>query len=136
MRGIAKKRGSVPRTVKRILIATGLNIIAIFVASVFISGVDYGSDFWILVLAGFIFALVNWLVKPLVTFLSIPLIIITFGIALFGVNILMLYLTSWIVPDFVLESFGSAVLATLVIWIVNMALRVGFQMDESQQQRR
>jgi putative membrane protein len=65
---------------------------------------------------------VNMLVKPIVQLLTLPLIIITLGIALFFVNLLMLYITSWVVDDFNIDDFGSAIAATVVVWLVNTLL--------------
>ena len=106
----------------RFLVTVGCNIVALFIASVFIDGVDYGDSFWTLVVAGVVFGLVNLLVKPIVTFFSLPLIILTLGIAMFLVNLLMLYITSWIVGPFSFASFWDAVFATIIVWFVNMLL--------------
>jgi putative membrane protein len=108
---------------RRFVQAWLFNIAAIFLASIFIDGIDYASDFWILVLAGLVFALVNLLVKPLVKLLALPLIALTLGIALFFINMLMLYITSWIVPGFAISSFRDAFWATIIIWAVNAFLQ-------------
>ena len=71
----------------------------------------------------------NWLVKPIVTVLALPLIILTVGIALFFVNLAMLYLTAWLAPGFRIDSFGAAVFATIIIWLVNVVLRSIFELD-------
>ena len=105
----------------RLLLRLGANVAAIFVASVFVDGVDYADDWVVLVVAGLVFAVVNWLVRPVVVFFALPAILLSLGVALFFVNVLMLYLTAWIVPDFRLASFGDACLGTLVIWAVNVA---------------
>jgi putative membrane protein len=107
---------------RRLLYSWIVNVAAIWIASIFIDGVDYSEDYWILIVTGLAFSLVNLLVKPIVKLLALPLVIITLGIALFFVNLLMLYITSWIVPGFELDSFMSAVWATLVITIVNWVL--------------
>ena len=106
----------------RLLLRLAANVAAIFVASVFVHGVDYADDWVVLLAAGVVFAIVNWLVRPVVVLLTLPAVLLTLGIALFFVNVLMLYLTAWIVPDFRLASFGDACLGTLVIWVVNVAL--------------
>jgi putative membrane protein len=115
-------RNACRSVMRRLLIAWAGNIAAIFVAAWLLDGIDYGDDWWALVLAALVFSLANWLVRPVVTVLSLPLIILTLGIALFFVNLLMLYLTSWIVPDFTIDDFGSAVAATIIIWLVNAVL--------------
>ena len=107
---------------RRLLIAWAGNIAALFVAAALLDGIDYGDSWWALVLAALVFSVVNWLVRPVVTILSLPLIILTLGIALFFVNLLMLYITSWIVSDFTIDSFGSAVGATIIVWAVNAVL--------------
>jgi putative membrane protein len=119
----------------RFLVAVACNVAAIFVASVFIDGVDYGDHFWTLVLAGVVFALVNAIVKPIVTLLALPAIVLTLGVALFFVNLLMLYITSWIVGPFEFASFGDAVLATIVVWLVNVLL-AGFRRSARRREER
>lgn len=107
---------------RRIVITWAFNIAALWVAAQLIDGVTYGGDGWVLVGAALVFSLVNIVVKPIVTVLAIPVIILTLGLGLFLVNLLMLYLTDWLVGRFELRSFGVAVLAAIVVWIVNAAL--------------
>jgi len=114
--------------VKRFLLSWVVNVAALFVASALLD-VDY-DRFWELILAGLVFGLVNSLVRPIVRgFLKTagrPLVWLTFGVVLFLVNVLMLYITSWIVKGFDIGSFGSAVAAAIVIWIVQTVLEAVF----------
>ncbi|MCW3009310.1 MAG: rane protein of unknown function [Solirubrobacterales bacterium] len=103
-------------------IAWAGNIAALFVAAALLAGIDYGNSWWALVLAALVFSLVNAVIRPVVFVLSLPLIVLTLGIALFFVNLLMLYVTSWIVSDFRIGSFWSAVGATIIVWAVNALL--------------
>ena len=108
---------------RRVLYSWIVNVAAIWMASIFVDGVDYSEDFWILIVTGLVFGLVNLLVKPIVKLLALPLVILTLGIVLFFVNLLMLYITAWIVPGFELQSFMSAIWATLAITLVNWVLQ-------------
>jgi putative membrane protein len=74
------------------------------------------------VLAAAVFTFVNWIVKPIVAILAIPLIILTLGVAYFFVNVLMLLLTGWVVPDFEVGGFWTLVGATIIIWLVNLVI--------------
>ena len=65
-------------------------------------------------------------VKPLVTVLALPFILVTLGFAFFLINLLMLYLTSWIVSDFEIKTFWWGVLATIIVWIINHVLAAAF----------
>ena len=72
-----------------------------------------------IILAGAVLGLANVFLKPLVTFIALPLILLTFGIAYFFVNVVMLLFTEWVTPDFSIDGFWTYVGATIVIWLVN-----------------
>jgi putative membrane protein len=98
------------------------NLAALWVASEIFDEMTYGDSFWVLLAAALVFTIVNWIVKPIVAILSIPFIIVTLGIAYFFVNVLMLLLTSVIVPDFAVGGFWTYVGATIIIWLVNLVI--------------
>jgi putative membrane protein len=98
------------------------NLAALWVASEIFDRMTYGDSFGVLAAAALVFTLVNWIVKPVLAVLSIPVIILTFGIAYFFVNVLMLVLTDAVVPDFEAGSFWTVVGATIVIWLVNVVI--------------
>lgn len=97
---------------------------ALFVAAWVLSGVSYGDQWWTLLIAAAVFTAVNALVKPVLAFLSLPFIVVTLGLFYFLLNVLMLYLTHWVVSDFVLETFWWAVLAAVIVSVVNGLLHL------------
>ncbi len=99
-----------------------VNVLALFAAAWIVPAVTYGNSWWTLLLAGLVFALVNAVVRPLVILIALPAVVLTLGVALFFVNMLMLWLTDAIVPDFEVGGFGSIVAATLIVWAVNVIL--------------
>jgi putative membrane protein len=107
--------------VVRVLVAWGINILALLVADWLFSSFTIGR--WgPIILAGAVLGLANVFLKPLVTFIAIPLILLTFGIAYFFVNVVMLLFTEWVAPDFSIDGFWTYVGATIVIWLVNWAV--------------
>lgn len=93
------------------------------------SGVTQGTDTIGIILAylfiGLIFGLVNALVKPLVSLLSLPITILTLGLFTIIINAAMLYLTSWLSSytpvHFTIDSFfWTAVLAAIIITVVSL----------------
>lgn len=98
------------------------NLAALWVASEIFDGMTYGDEFGVLALAALVFTVANWIVKPIVTLLAIPLIILTLGIAYFFVNVLMLLLADWVVGDFEAGGFWTVVGATIVIWLINVII--------------
>jgi len=110
------------------------NVAAIWVADQLVDGMSISPE-WHVVWVGAVFGVVNWIVKPIVTLLSLPLIIITLGIALFFVNLLMLYITAWLLDSFDITRFWSAVGATIIIWFVNCALQAVLGVNRRQRRR-
>lgn len=98
------------------------NLAALWVAAGIFSEMTYGDQFGVLLLAALVFTIVNFFIKPILAILSIPFIIITFGIAYFVINMLMLVLTGAVVKDFDVGSFWTVVGATIVVWFVNMVV--------------
>lgn len=93
------------------------------------SGVTQGTDTIGIILAylfiGLIFGLVNALVKPLVSLLSLPITILTLGLFTIVINAAMLYLTSWLSSytpvHFTIDAFfWTAVLAAIIITVVSL----------------
>jgi putative membrane protein len=105
--------------IRRLAVTWVFNTVALFVATWLLSGLSYGSDWWALLVAGFVFTLVNFFLKPVLTVLSIPFIIVTLGIFYLLINVFMLYLTHWLVPQFTIASFWWAVLAAIIVSAVN-----------------
>jgi putative membrane protein len=115
--------------VNHALASWAVNVVALLVADLVIGGMRI-EHWYVAVAAAAVFGLVNWLVKPVVTLLALPAIILTLGIALFFVNLLMLALTAWLVAGFDLTGFWPAVGATLVVWVVNAALTSFFGLED------
>jgi putative membrane protein len=108
---------------QRLAITWAFNTVALFVATWLLSGLSYGSDGWALLVAGLVFTLVNFFLKPVLAILSIPLIVATLGVFYLLINVFMLYLTHLLVSQFTIASFWWAVLAALIVSAVNMLLR-------------
>jgi putative membrane protein len=98
------------------------NVVALFVAAWLLTGIDYGDQWWTLLIAAAVFTLVNWSIKPILAVLSIPFIVVTLGLFYFLLNVLMLYLTDWLVPDFEIKTFWWGVLGAIIVSVVNAVM--------------
>ena len=103
---------------------------AVWVAVQLVDGLDFKGTWLALAGIAVVLAIVNAVVKPIVTLFSLPLVILTLGIFILVVNAAMLALTIWISDGFDLglssEGFGATFLGALVIsvvvWIAEMLL--------------
>jgi putative membrane protein len=93
-----------------------LSVVALLLTNV---RVDDAGD---LLLAAAVFGVLNTVIKPLLRFVTLPLAIITLGVAWFFVSLLMLVLTDEIVGGFHINGFWTLVAATVIVWLVNVAL--------------
>lgn len=91
----------------------------LWLAANLLSKVEYGSRVRVIIVAGFILALVNIIIKPIVVILSLPAILFSLGLFMIVINGLMVLLVSWLYPELEVNSFGSAMLAGMVIGLVN-----------------
>jgi putative membrane protein len=71
------------------------------------------------IIAGLVLAVVNMLLKPLIVFLSLPALLLTLGLFMFVVNGFMILLAHWIYPTFYVKNLGVAIVAGMVLGLVN-----------------
>ena len=71
------------------------------------------------VIAGATLALINVTVKPLLILLSVPFIVLSLGLFMAIINGLTVYLASKLYTPLQIENFGAAIVAGLVIGLVN-----------------
>lgn len=109
-----------------LLIRWGINALALIVVDWMFGGVSI-ELWWPLLLAAAILTIGNTIIKPILAILTLPLILVTFGLAYFAINVLMLALAAWITPDFSIDGFWTYVGATIVVWLVNVS--VGWVID-------
>ena len=89
-----------------------------------VSGIHVYGGFWALLWISVIFSLVNAILGPLFKLLSLPLIVITFGLFLLVVNAALLGITAALSSHLDVDGFGPAVLGGLLIaifsWLAEM----------------
>ena len=95
-----------------------ITTLAVWVAVELVPGLDYDRR-QTLVLAALVLGILNTFVKPILTFISIPFIIITLGIFLVVINAALLKLTAWLVPGFMVADWFSAFAGSIIISIVS-----------------
>jgi putative membrane protein len=112
----------------RFVVLILVNVLALGAAAWLFDGIEVngatrGDQLVTLVVVGAIFGVITSFVKPVVTFFSLPFIVLTLGLFLIVINALMLLLTSAIADGvglgFHVDGFLVAVLGAIVISIVS-----------------
>ena len=114
----------------RLIATMVVNAAAIWVAAAIFDGITY-SNLTHLLLTGLVLGVVNFLVRPVVKLLTLPITIVTLGLWLIVVNAFMLLLTSWLVSGFAVNGFLTALGGAVVIGLVNWALSGIMRRDSS-----
>jgi len=103
-----------------------INTLALYVAVQVVPGVDYDRGPVGLLLVAILFGLVNAFLRPLLTLLTCPLVLVTLGLFLFVINAVLLLLTGWLSSQFDLgfrvAGFWPAFWAGLLISMVSLFL--------------
>lgn len=109
----------------KLLIRIIINAAALAVAAHFVHGITFQGVPSLLAMAA-LFGLVNALIRPVVTILSCPLLILTLGLFTFVINALMLFLAGAFADllglQFRVNGFGAAFWGALVVSVVSFVL--------------
>ncbi len=104
--------------VLRFAVAWAINAAALWLADALFESVRI--DGWKAFLIGAaVLGIANAIIKPVLAFLTFPLIVLTLGLFLLVINIAMLALAEWIAPDFAINGFWTYVGTVVIIWLVN-----------------
>lgn len=109
------------------------NVAALWVAARLLEGFGYSTTQALLV-GGAVLAAVNWLVKPVLTLLTIPFIIATLGVAYLAICVLMLHLMAAIADGFTIDGWAG-VWAAIIVGAVNTVLQPVLGIESSGKRR-
>ncbi|MFH1966651.1 MAG: phage holin family protein [Patescibacteria group bacterium] len=109
----------------RFIVQILVNTLAIFVADYLIKGIIFEGDLLTLFIAGFLLGLINFIIKPILKLISAPLIVLTLGLFTIIINIVLLWLLEYFVPELTIVGFWSYFWGVLIISLVNMFFGTG-----------
>ncbi|MBL7183337.1 MAG: phage holin family protein [Anaerolineae bacterium] len=125
---------------QKLLLRWLINAVALYVAAELVPGIQTDGGWQVLLLMALIFGLVNALIRPILKFLTCPLIMLTLGLFTLVINALMLQLASWLGRQldlgFYVRNFWSAFLGALVISVVSFVLTMLIGDDDKDKKRR
>lgn len=105
------------------LLQIALNGVALLIAAKLVPGIHYEGSILYLLLAGLVLGLVNLIVKPIVSFFSFPLILLTLGLFYLVINGLVLYVADFFLAGLQVDGCMPAILGGFVIALFNWVTR-------------
>ena len=97
--------------------------IAVMVGAWLLPGVDVTS-FWAVFLTAVVISILNNIIRPILIVITLPVTAITLGLFLFVINAIIILMASELVKGFHVDSFGSALLFSLILMGVNYLLEL------------
>src|ERR671936_1862067 len=104
--------------VPRFVIAWAINLAALWVADALWDSVTING--WAAFLIGSaVLGIANAVIRPILTVVTLPLIIVTLGVFFLVINMAMVALAEWIAPNFSIDGFWTYVGTVVIVWAVN-----------------
>lgn len=110
----------------QIIIALLLNAAALLATAYIVPGFHV-DNFTTAILAAIVLAVVNTFIKPILSFLTLPLTIITLGLFAFVINAVILFIVSAVVTGLRIDGWIPAILGAIVLSIVSTILNALFK---------
>ncbi len=108
-----------------------LNAAALWIAAYLLPGLDFTGGLTDLLIVAAVFGVVNSLLRPILTVLTCPLIVLTLGLFTLVINALMLLVTGWLSArwdlGFTVSGFWAAFLGGLVLGFVSLLLSLALR---------
>lgn len=83
-----------------------------------------GGSVWVAVLTALVISLLDNFLRPILIFITLPFTVLTMGLFIFIINAIIIELTASIVGPFQVDSFGYALLFSLIITALNYLLEL------------
>lgn len=103
----------------RLLISLILNGILVYFTAWLLDGV-FVDGFLLAILVGLVLGLVNSIIRPIITLLTLPITILTLGLFLLVINAAMVLLVDWMIPGFEVAGWWSALFFAIVLALLNL----------------
>lgn len=106
---------------QRLIVRLLLNAISLYLTAYLIDGIHV-NGFKGAIIASIAFGVMNVLVKPILTLITLPLNILTLGLFSLVINGVTLLVTSAVVDALDVRGLGTAIIGALVMSVINWFL--------------
>lgn len=98
-----------------------ITAVVAFALSYILPGIHIDS-FWTAIKLSLVLAVLNFLLKPILVILTLPITIVTFGLFLFIINALIVWFVGHLVGGFHIDGFMWALLFSLLLSLLTSLL--------------
>lgn len=107
------------------LMRTIVLTLAVIIAIRILPGVRIeGGSVWVAVFTALVISVLDNFIRPILIFITLPFTVVTMGLFIFIINAVIIELAAGIVRPFQVDSFGYALLFSLIITALNYLLEL------------
>ncbi|KAA3618217.1 MAG: phage holin family protein [Calditrichaeota bacterium] len=99
--------------------------VGILAATKIVPGVNLKNNITAFVVAA-VYSVIHFFLFKILMFLSLPIVFLTIGLFTIVINAVLLWITDKLLDDFEIKSFGTTIIASLVISVVSIVLKYLF----------
>lgn len=98
-----------------------INSVAVYVTAKILAGVEI-KNFWTALGVAAGISIVNIILKPVLAILSLPFILLTFGLFVWVIDALLIMLIDKVIDGFKIKNFGWALGFSLILSLISTVL--------------
>jgi putative membrane protein len=91
-----------------------------------VPGIEVSGGWLTILLVALVWSVITMVIRPILSILTLPITLITFGLFAFILNALLFWAMEFVVPGFSVEGFLAALLGAVVLsvlgWLINKVL--------------
>lgn len=104
------------------------NSLGLYFAQYAIENFAFSGGYQNYLTAGLFLAVLNFTLKPVIKFISAPIILITLGLFIILINVLMLWITDYVFVFMTIESITALILSTIIIGFINLIIGIIYKL--------
>ena len=118
----------------KLLLRLAVTVAALKGADLLLSNFNFSGGWGPLIVFAIVLGLLNWIVKPILVFFSIPFLILSLGLFYFVLNALILYMASMLDPGVLHATNGGILIGSALVsffhWLLFVIFRLNKKHDE------
>jgi putative membrane protein len=101
-------------------------VAAVLLTVYIVPGISVTEGWVTILLVALVWSVITMVIRPVLSILTLPITLITFGLFAFVLNALLFWAMTYIVPGFSVAGFWTALLGAIVLsilsWLIHLAL--------------
>lgn len=111
---------------RKFIIQLIAGVLTLWLATIIVPEVEFTGNVWLMILAGLVLALLNFIIRPIIELITLPIKIITLGLFSLVIGTLMVWIIDIIFPQLIIPGFLPLFWTALINWGVLVILALVF----------